>query len=380
MKSVLFGILCFMAMNSLPTAAAEPQTVDPKLDSALLSKLPSIWVPGTPVPNIFNILIVAQDDRSGGLAKSGRSPLASRSDIIMVMSVNRSSRQINILSIYRDHTPSAGCEQRIGPAPNHKINGVYSIMGRRGFIPCIEGMLEELIRHLPQSLAPELLDRGRLNIHAFFEGTRSLTIKPLGQDVISIVSKNKAAFLSTYGLRQTSSALAVLIGGAISGSGPAYLLGSDLSEEQARKLMDPKYLTIELKERKIYPAGGYQRAFNFATATSEILGWAAYGIEQYRGEKFQFLGKFFAAAINKNMSRSHDFALLEKEVFMRDGDHLLRKTCFKKGKSPIRVIQWGESADKFTIYMDGKFSHSSRATQLTSLKYVDILPSPSDCN
>ncbi len=387
MKPSVFGILCFIAMNCFPlffplaaNASSEPQTIDPKSDATMLNRFNGLWVPGTTPPDIFNLLIVGQDDAAGS-GKNPRAPLSSRSDIIMVVSFNRLTKKHNILSVFRDHSPSGGCEKRIGNAPDDKVNGVYSIQGRRGFIPCLEGMLEEMIGHLPHSLAPELLDRaGRFKIHAFLEGTRSQTIKPLGQDITAVVSSNKAAILSTFGVLQTTSALAVVIGGAATGTGPAYLLGSTLSTEEAKKMVDPKYLTVELKERKVYPAGGYQRAFNFATSVATILGWSAYGINQWKAYNFDFLGKYFGAAVNKNMSRSVDFVTLEKEVFMRAGDHLLLHACYKDGHTPMRVIQWGETASAYSIYSNGKIFHSPSASSLRSLAYVDILPAPSNCN
>lgn len=380
MKSAFFGILCFMLVNTFPAHAVnEPQTLDPKLDHNLIQRL-GLWQPGQAVPDIFNILVIGQDDSSGG-SRNGRGNLGSRSDIIMLLSLNRLTKKHTILSIYRDHTPSAGCEARIGSAPDGKINGVYSIRGRQGFIPCIEGMYEEFIQRLPASLKEELVGRtGKLKVHAVFEGTRSQTIGPLGRDVVSVVSQNKSSFLGTYGVVKTSAALAVLVGGAATGNGPAYLLGSNLSPEEARKLVNDRYLSVELKERKVYPAGGYQRAFNLATTLTNILGWAGYGITQWKAQNFEFLAKFFAPAIDKNMSRSVDFASLEKEVFMRNGEHVLAQACFKKGNSPVRVVQWGETADTFAIFANGKIFHSGQPSMLKQLTYVDILPSPANCD
>lgn len=153
-----------------------------------------------------------------------------------------------------------------------------------------------------------------------------------------------------------------------------------MTPDEARKLVNDRYLSVELKERKVYPAGGYQRAFNLATTLTNILGWAGYGIVQWKAQNYDFLGKFFAQAINKNMSRSVDFAPLEKEVFMRNGEHILSQACFKKGNSPVRVVQWGETANTFAIYANGLIFHSGPASMLKQLTYVDILPSPSDCN
>jgi hypothetical protein len=381
MKAVLFGILCFTAVNCLPAFAVnEPQTLDPKLDQALISRL-GLWSPGQPVPDNFNILVIGQDDSQAGNARNGRARLGSRSDIIMLLSLNRITRKINILSVYRDHPPTAGCEARIGTAPDGKINGVYSIRGRQGFVPCIEGMLEEMTGYLPRQVQADVLDRsGRIKVNALIEGTRSQTVSPLGRDIVGVVSNNKMAFLSTYGAGQTAAALGVLVGGAITGNSPAYLLGSNLSEEEARKMVDPKYLSIELKERKIYPAGGYQRAFNLATSLATILGWAGYGINQWKRQNYEFLGKFFGEAVNKNMGRSVDVVALEKEVLMKDGEHLFVGACYKNGSSPVRIVQWGESADTYSIFVNGKISHSGQVSLLRRLKYVDILPAPSNCD
>lgn len=197
MKPAIFGILRFMLVNCFPAFAVnEPQTLDPQLDHNLIQRL-GLWQPGQAVPDIFNILVIGQDDSSAG-SRNGRSNLGSRSDIIMLLSLNRITKKHTILSIYRDHTPSSGCEARIGSAPDGKINGVYSIRGRQGFIPCIEGMYEEFVQYLPQSLKEELVGRsGKIKVHALFEGTRSQTIGPLGKDVVAVVSQNKTSFLGT---------------------------------------------------------------------------------------------------------------------------------------------------------------------------------------
>lgn len=367
--------ICFCLLPAL-ASAIEVQTIDPALDANFLSQFPNLWSPGKPVPNVFNVMVIGQDDGGAYNRSLGRKVLGSRSDIIMFVSFNLNQKRATILSIYRDHTPSAFCEQRIGrSAPDGKINGVYSIMGRRGFIPCIEGMMEELIRNAGAEMMNEFLDRGRFKVHAFFEGTRSETLTPLSKDVLRVAWNNKWALTSTYGVSNFSAAWDVIW----NGEDISKALRDDTDLKITNGKIDQDYLRIELKERKIYAAGGYQRAFNLATVVADILGWAAYGIEQYKKENYEFMGKLFGDAINKNFSRSVDFKAFEKEVLMQNNDHLARYLCRKNNVSPIRIIQWGETNQVYSVYQNGQFFHNSRSSDLRALKYVKILPAPPSC-
>lgn len=359
--------ICFSAQ------AREAQTLNPTDDQELLVNL-GMYQIGEPVPQRFNLMIIGQDDG----AKKPRATLSSRADILMVLSIEIATGKMDILSLYRDNPVTSGCVEKLGRTPSYteKINGVYSVGGRKQFIPCFEGMLEERLRANPE--LGHLLDaNGGFEIHAFFEGTRTYTIKPVAKASLKVVMGNKFAFLTTYGGSALGAALDVLW----AGEDIQKVLNAEGETDVENKDINSEYLSIELKERYAYRAGGYQRAFNFATVVAYALGWAAYGIEQHSGYEYDFMGYYFGDVINSNFSRSHDFKVLEKTVFMQNKDHVLRHACFKGGKTPIRIYQWVEnSARTYAVYENGQISTNRKGSMLDHLKMVDILPAPPSCD
>lgn len=353
--------------------AREAQTINPNDDQQLLNSL-GMYEIGAPIPKRFNLMIIGQDDG----AKKPRSRLTSRADILMVLSIEMATGEMDILSLYRDNPVTSGCIKKLGRTPSYteKINGVYSVGGRKQFVPCFEGMLEERLRANPE-LSYMLDDNGGFEIHAFFEGTRTYTIRPVAKGSVKVVLGNMLSFISTYGTSALGDALDVLWAGddiqkVLNAEGPVEFDDSDV---------DSEYLSVELKERYAYRAGGYQRAFNFATVVAYALGWAAYGIDQHSSDDYNFMGYYFGDVINKNFSRSHDFKALEKTVFMQNKDHVLRHACFKGEMSPIRIYQWVENnARIYAAYENGKITTNRRGTMLDKLKVVDILPTPPSCD
>jgi hypothetical protein len=353
--------------------------VDPLLDADLLSRFEGLAVYDGVTPprafagNRFNLMIIGQDDQGDPKLADGRTRLASRADVIMVLSTDLATKKMTILSIYRDQAPTQACTERLGQsAPDAKINGVYSIGGRKMFIPCFEGMMEENLR--AAGLADEYLDGdGHFRVNAFVEGTRSKTIRPVGKGALQVLQDNWFQFLLIYNINALGAALDVLTkGGAIQDS-----LSPDKPLEIKEGDVDFDYLSTELKERYAYKAGGFQRAFNFAYVIADIMGWAGYGIEHSGG--YEFLGFYFGDIINQNFSRSIDFKAFEKEFLMAGGDHLFRHACYRGGYSPIKIIQWGEDKDSYATFENGEFRVSKKVTLLKFLKVVDILPTPPSC-
>lgn len=356
--------------------AREFQTIDPSQDQKFLTDL-GMYQIGEPVPARFNLLIVGQDN-GGKDSKKKRAALSSRADILMVLSMELATGKMDILSLYRDNPVTQGCIDKLGRTPSYteKINGVYSVGGRRQFIPCLEGMLEERLR-ANKELSPLLDENGNFEIHSFFEGTRTHTIRPVARASLDIVLDNKFAFTTTYGFSALGAALDVLW----QGDDLQKVLNAEEDIEIKDSDVDSEYLSIELKERKIYPAGGYQRAFNFATVVANVLGWTAYGIVQYESYDYEFLGAFFGNVINQNFSRSHDFNELEKTVFKHNNSHILINACFKNDVSPIRIIQWVENNPKiYATYENGELKTNRRGTLLDKLKLVPIMPIPPGCD
>ncbi len=370
MRSICLILLLFCHLGF----AQEPQTVVPAWDQDFLNSM-GMYQFGQPLPGRFNLLIVGQDNSNNRKKINDRALLGSRADVIMVLSIDTKTAESTILSIYRGNSPGQGCRAKIGHSPSDDlINGVYRIGGRMEFIPCLEGMLEA--RLIKNPLFMDLLDEnGQFKIHAFYEGTRTHTIKPLARDVYDVFTNNKFAFTSTYGFSAISSALDLFwssgdIQQALTDEG-------QVTEQELNAASD--YLIIELKERDAYKAGGYQRSFNFAMVIANVLGWVAYGIDSYKEEGYQFMGHFFGEVINNNFSSSHDFVRLEQEVFMNGDDHLFRAHCYKNAVSPIRVLQWGENENSVAIYQNGVLETYGASAYLPHLKLVPILPDPPSC-
>lgn len=368
-----FRVFVALVLTCGSALAREAQTINPSDDQELLTKL-GMYQMGAPVPERFNLMIIGQDDG----AKKPRSPLSSRADILMVLSIEMATGKMDILSLYRDNPVTSGCIQKLGRTPSYteKINGVYSVGGRRQFIPCFEGMLEERLK--ANAELSYLLDQnGGFEIHAFFEGTRTYTIRPVAKASLKVVMGNKFAFLTTYGASALGAALDVLW----AGDDIQKVLNAEEPIEIDNSDVDSDYLSVELKERYAYKAGGYQRSFNFATVIAYALGWAAYGIEQYTSYDYDFMGYYFGDVINQNFSRSHDFKELEKNVFMQNKGHVLRHACFKNNVSPIRIYQWVENNPRiYAVYENGRIKTNRKGTMLDKLKIVDILPEPPSCN
>lgn len=374
------SLLYFLFLSIFPWAvrAAEFQTINPALDGAFVSEL-GLYQFGDALPSHFNILIVGQDNSSNRRTIDGRPVLGSRADIIMVLSISTSAGQATISSIYRGNRPSPGCVRKLGFTPSSDIiNGVYTEGGREQFIPCVEGMLEERFQE-NQEFA-ELLDQnGEFQIHAFFEGTRTHTIGPVARQSFEIVKNNKWEFISTFGMSAFGAAMNVLNNGeAIQTSLSGDVVDDALEAVDTEDIAD--YLIVELKERDAYKAAGYQRAFNFATVIADVIGWTAYGIDQYKNENYEFLGRFFGDVISQNFSTSHDFNLLEQNVLKQNGDHLFRQMCFVEGRSPVRIVQWGSNASSYVVYENGEFKTDHAAGSLRDLEIVTIVPTPPSCN
>lgn len=368
--------LLLLAHAGSAQAAPEPQKIDPLRDSVLIGQLPNLYKGGAFLGDRFNILIIGQDEPStNAKLADGRARLTSRSDIIMVLSLDLKGRNSAIFSIYRDHHPSRLCEKRMGKdSPAIKINGVYSIDGRLSFLPCMEGQLEGMLLKAGASISSQYLDHGRFPIHALMEMTRNQTLVPLGQEAASVVLKNKRRFLGLYGFNLAKALAVVFKPGAFA---EALLPAVEkISDEQVN--MDQ--LFQDLVVRKTHPAGGYQRAFNSAFGIANVLGWAAYGIEGSDRRGYEFMGELFGETIDRHFSRSIDFKTLEQSVFLKNGDHVLRHLCFENGVSPLKIFQWGEDDHSFAIVEKGGIKVSDTQSSLNLLKILEFLPSPPSCH
>lgn len=356
--------LLFSLIVSFSFAANEPTIMNP-VDDAVLIK--SFQLADSTLDNRVNILVIGLDTPGENPDQKLRNPrqqLTSRTDIMSILSFDKITKKITIFAYGRDMELDTSCSERVlrSGRGDKLFNATYVLAGRRVFVKCIEQVTVEFINSLGNSqeslkLKNELLQpSGTFKLHAIFEGTRNDTVANMKSDIKNITVNSQKWFLSTtYGLNGLSALTKVLVG---------------------------RYLEIELKERKLYLAGSYERAFNNATMLGDALSWIAYGIQQNKGRPF-FTGEIFGSTINKNFSRTTDFVTLERQLVSPDNpnDNLMRYAGYINGVSPVRVIQWGEGHGLYAIYENGQLRVSKgSATMLRSLKYIQILPQPPTCN
>lgn len=190
---------------------------------------------------------------------------------------------------------------------------------------------------------------------------------PLADDVLKVATGNKIRLLRAYGTQGLWRILSVIarkheLREALSGNSPGYKLTSDTN-----------YLYVEAKEREIYAAAGYQRAFNFARLISDFLGWVGYGLSSDPA-----LYQLFQPGFERNLSRSMSFGSLVDAMDLGGKSGIVAAT-YKNGYSPVRIIQFGPSTVQYSIFHQGRLEHFGAPSLLYKLRDdVQILPAPQD--
>ena len=340
-------------------ASPEPQSLDPALDAALIGELGlAVQVPDD-LPR-FNVAIVGQDGRAGSAARrplaDGRDALASRADSITILSVDRSTGHLTLLSIYRGWPTPASCwdgmAEQSGDPNELIITNLYRLGGRRGFVPCLEDALSAGLQNLP-----ELLDgAGRFEIHAMVEANFDSFRQLFGE-------ARKAAE-GSLGL-WNAAVIAWTYAGHIS---------------QVRWMAEHRdEILLQLRERHSYAAGGYQRAFNHARFLVDALGYLGYGRFHDEG----LLGRL--GFLLDLLSRSLPLDALETGLTTWDGGSTLVDACFHEGHSSVPVIglgsRFGSGSDHYVFAAD-EIDLGAAKTSLLRLidPAVRVLPAPDDCD
>jgi hypothetical protein len=359
--------------NPLAPDYLEPQQLDPEKDTQLLNAL-GLNADLSKEP-IVNLLFLAQDKRAprdraalttlrdGGEATKA---LASRSDIIMVVSLNKTTAKWTIFSFYRGMNTPAACSQSSG-VYEAIITDYYSAAFRRHTIPCLEYMTKQALMYHPELAAQYGGAPNSFRIHALIEGTKEETLDPLAASIKSIALGNKWRLTKLYGINGFYAAMSMFM----SKDQLSKNLNGTLPDDKVR--LDTDYLYVEAKERYIYPAGGYQRAFNFARLVSDFLGWVGYGLN---GDPEVYT--LFADAFNKQMSRS--FMLQDFVTATRDpkGKSYITAAAYRNNMSPNTIVQFGPTVRSYSIFRNDKFTYMGGAQILNNLKAdIQILAKPS---
>ncbi|MBY0315497.1 MAG: hypothetical protein K2Q26_08260 [Bdellovibrionales bacterium] len=357
--------------------AGEPTLMNPENDARLVQ---SLQLADSRTSDRINILVIGLDEKNN---RSSETPLDARSDIMTIISLDKVKKKVSLFSYGRDLELTPSCSQRIsGRNRGDKLlSSTYLLAGRRVFVKCLEQMTVEFL-NVNEGFKREYLDsQGRFQIHAVFEATRSYTMSHVTKEAFEQTKRNWLFFMRTYGLMSFQELLSVAVNRQALKENFNEALADDSTPTD--QLLSTQIVTEELQERKKYPAGSYQRSFNFALFLSDILSWVACGIKSNENSRPFFMGEIFGETLNKYLGRSTDFATFERSLVSHAGpnDHLLKYAGYASGVSPVRIIQWGEERGVYSIYENGELQISRRnhGQFLPALKVVKVMPTPPNC-
>ncbi|MCJ8277968.1 MAG: hypothetical protein MJK18_14090, partial [Bdellovibrionales bacterium] len=106
MLKPIVSLLLFVLLFNVSAEAANPRWMDP----SMTDYIESLQLANPQHYNRFNLLLVGYDNPT--VRRSSK--LTSRSDVMMVISFDKASRTIDILSVGRDFRPNPGCHSRAG--------------------------------------------------------------------------------------------------------------------------------------------------------------------------------------------------------------------------------------------------------------------------
>ncbi len=381
----------FMTLLAVPAVALnqkdflandylEPQFIVPEKDTAFLQNI-RMNVDLSKEP-IVNIMFLAQDKRAP-MARAKLTTtrsnlevtpaLASRSDIINIISMNRATGKWTIYAFYRGMMTPSVCGGSI-PAEENYLTNYYAEYGRRYMIPCLEHIMQTgLNRHA--RLAEIHGGNGRsFKIHAFIEGTKEETLNGLATAILKTASWNSLYLLSIYGRNGLSSALSMITNKKQLAKATS---GQEKTEAEIKEIgaAETKYIYVEAKERYTYAAGGYQRSFNFARILADALGWIGYGVNADPE-----ITDVFAHIFDRFFSRTFslkDFVLATK---LENGKSALANAAYANGMSPVTIVQFGTNTSGYSVFQNDDFNHYGSGTgELRKLDpKIQILKRPLD--
>lgn len=381
----LLGAVTFFTVSMGEARTVEPEKIDPIRDAKFVSTLGLSGSDADWNDSIINILIVGQDARGGYQsgsryrAASGEvvPGLGSRADGNVLFSFNKEKQQITILAIYRGVTVAdtfwAGVADTPGPVTDlatgamspsgeRYLANYYAIAGRAKYISFVRSTFEEFM--VKQQLQDRFFTGGRLKIHGLVEAN---------------FKSFKGAFSQLASAFQSS----LKVGFAMKGHATAF--GTILMDRS--KIMSE--LTIQdtddmgdaavtaLRARKQYKAGGYQRSFNHAKFFTSVFGFFGYTMAE--AEAPDILQEQAIVNVFNMFSHTFDLSLFDSRLRLPDRNlHILARSGFKNGASPVAVIQLGQTTSSYAIYQDGKFKTTGGTVSQIDPK-IEIIPKANDC-
>lgn len=398
-----------MILNSVPRAlilmvalfshavfarAPEPAKMDPVRDAAYIATL------GVAQANwddpIINILIVGQDGQTDFhkgmkyVRPTGErvEDLSSHADGNMLLSFNKRSGQVSIMSLYRGYIVREENWVDVDEAPpvevksgltNRYLANYYLYAGRVKYMKFAREAFEAFIRSRQLEKQYFAAD-GRLRIHGVVE-TGFDGFKSSMNQFIEYFSSSAKILWAMKGhtgtlieiFRDRDKLLQELR------AQPGFQVMTDKRKSEVGS--DPARAILgTLRERQKYEGGGYQRAFNHSKFISHVLGLIGYTMAEA-----QFPDFLREPAIDnafQTFSRTFDLKTFDAKLRMPDRNlHMITRTGFRNGESPMYLIQIGTSISNYAVFSNGRFAVIGG--QEGFIKHLDptvqLIPKPNDC-
>lgn len=385
----------------------EPQTLKGDMDKEFLSTLPLTKPDG----DFYNFMIIGQDDRAGerktklsarttGGQETAPS-LASRSDIIMLVSINKREKTGTIFSIYRGNVVPSSCfNSTTAPMPAQPVARAaysgffgytaaaptsgddgpmiladyYEAFGRKAFLPCIQRIFTERIGHLPDGSRYLPGGNGLIPIHALFEGGKSVTVTPVAKGAVGVVFSNWRPFAWAYGTSIGKLTSLVMDANKIKEIwSPEASQKESIDTGDLDQTVNGHALQRMLMERKSYIAGGYQRAYNVARFIGDLIGWVAVGLNYYPTLNLSFENVF-----DNLVSRTLLLKDFDQELRSGTTEHPFTWLGYTNGKPQYKLVQFGLTSNSYAILEHGEIRTRSGHEVSTLNADLQLLPAPPD--
>lgn len=389
-RYILFSAIAFMLSVAAEARPVEPEKIEPAVDTAFVATLGLATQEQDWNDPIINILVVGQDARGGYQSgskyrRNGQMVpgLGSRADGNLLLSFNKTTGQVSILALYRGmmvpdsfwsgvaDTPGPVTDAVTGavtPSGELYLANYYVIAGRAKYVGFVRSTFETFMTQ--HQLQNQYFSNGHLKIHGLVE-TGFAGFKGAIND-----------FFTYFGS-------SVKVGWAMKGHAAAF------AEIFAKKSEIISELTIQasddgiaksgisdatlkaMRERHAYSAGGYQRSFNHAKFFTSVFGFFGYTMAEAQFP--DILKEQVIDTIFQKFSRTFDLALFDSHLRTDDrGLHMLARTGFQKGASPVYVVQMGATTGSYAVYQNGAFKASPGILKQINPK-VEIIPKANDC-
>jgi hypothetical protein len=393
-RKFVFSFLALSAAGSVALARpTEPALIEPAKDAAYLASLgldSNDWG-----DSIVNILIVGQDAQTTyhkgmkHVRPNGErtDELSSHADGNMMLSFNKRTGQVSIISLYRGYLVHdedwAGVEDTpaVIPPPGlseRYLANYYLYAGRAKYLTYARAQLELFIRS--RKLERQYLTNDRLKIQGLVETDFGGFKKAMNQFMDYFGSSARVL----WALKGHAGTLIEML------TNRTAIMAALRSEEgfqkmtpkrQAELANDPARAILgTLRERRRYDGGGYQRSFNHAKFISYVLGLVGYTMAE--AEFPDFLQEPAIATAFGTLSRSFDLKTFDQNLRLPDRNlHMIARAGFQNGESPMYLINVGTSIGNYAVYNAGKFAVINGTGYITQVDpKVQIIPKPNNCS